>query len=139
MQLMDDVQQEAILHLAERLEKAADLGHHPGVIGAKFASWIGTILLNECRDALRRLHAGREPPAAAEDDEAAAASWDRRREQLTALRVAIDELPEPQATVLRLFLAGDRIAEIAKELRLTYKQTYAIFTSGIDQLRNDWS
>jgi RNA polymerase sigma factor (sigma-70 family) len=133
-QLADDVQQEVIVNLSTRLKKSVYFGLDPAATIEKFANWIGTLLLNECRDALRRLHLGHEAPSPEGSVEVTSV---KLQDQVQALRVAIDELPPLQSAVLRLFLAGHSLRSIAKQLKLHYKRVYLAFCSGVNQLRID--
>jgi RNA polymerase sigma factor (sigma-70 family) len=138
---LDDLQQDVLLHLSAKLRRSVHFGRDPAAAIDKFASWIGTIVLNECRDALRRQRPDHGPQGepSPDEEEAAAMAAARLHDQVTALKLAIDELPKLQASVLRLYLARHKLSEIAKDLKLTYPQVRWAFFSAIDQLRFDLS
>ena len=139
--LEEDVQQEVLWNLRFRLEQSVYFGLDPTAVIENFAHWTGKLVLNECRDALRRLHVGHESPwnPSTDEEESAAVVSSKRQELVREMQLAIEELPRPHSAVLRLYLAGHNLTSIAKQLKLTYWQVYLAFHSGIEQLRRDFS
>jgi RNA polymerase sigma factor (sigma-70 family) len=135
----DDVQHEAILNLAAQLQKSPDLGLHLHRGGENFACQIGTMARNDCHQALKRLRRRYGVhQALCEEAEYLAADRVYRLEDLSlALRNAIDDLPEPHSTVLRLYHAGYLLREIALLLGLTFWKVYAIFHSALERVREE--
>lgn len=140
MDLLVDVLQEVILNLGRRFEKSIFLGVDPATNIKNFESWIGTLMFNVCRDALRRLHVGRESSLEQSLDEVEArhVSAGRQQEQARELRLAIDELPQDQSTVLHMILSGESIEDTAERLQLRYKQAYALYCRAIDRLQQEF-
>ncbi|MBN1346253.1 MAG: sigma-70 family RNA polymerase sigma factor [Phycisphaerae bacterium] len=104
----EDVVQETFI----RVHRAAR-GYEPS---AAFSTWLYRIVVNLCRDALRKRRSQVEPPTDLRDGRAAAPpSSLEERERARAVRQAVDRLPERQriAVILHRY-AGLSHAEIAE-------------------------
>jgi DNA-directed RNA polymerase specialized sigma24 family protein len=136
---LEDVRHEAMLILAAKLQKVPNLGLDSKGLAEKFPSSIGTIARNECRQALKRLRRIYRTGAelSAESDFRAAASFYLLQVRSLDLSAAIEELPEPLCSVLRLYQLGHDIRAIAPRLGLTYWEAYRAFRHGLKRLRTD--
>jgi RNA polymerase sigma-70 factor (ECF subfamily) len=87
-------------------------------LGAKFSTWIFSIAYHACCDRLasRKRYSDAEIPDTA-DPSLGPAGLAERNDEATALRAAIDALPEKYRTVITLYhLQGRRYEEIAEVL-----------------------
>ena len=128
-----DVEQEAMLLLAEKLQRNPGLGIDSERSRDSFGGWMGRIIQNDCRMAvrtLRRLNRGEplsvEPPVSGNQSE---------REWRIDLSLEIEKLPDPSRTVLLLSMKGLSLKEIAGRLDRSYWQTWRAHQDGISRLR----
>jgi len=139
-QWLGDVVDEAILSFAAKLEKAPNLGLDSAGRGEKFPHIIGTIARNECIDALVRLsrNQGTESELLQDAERAASIRFHETWEELQDLATVIDELPEPERSVLRYYQARYRLREIPQLVQLTYWETYAAFRRGVARICDEF-
>lgn len=121
-QWLDDLRQDAILLLARTLRQRPDLGIDRCRANDKFAPWLRTIIVRDCREALRRMRRlhrretalPQQPPTV------------DRRQQLDVqidLSMAIDALANPDRTLVSMYLHGYSVKEIARRLQRNYGST----------------
>ncbi len=136
---LEDVQHEAALILAAKLQKKPSLGLDSRGMAEKFPATIGTIARNQCRQALKRLRRIYRSGARLleESDPAVAIGLDELERRSLELSAAIDELPEPLCSVLRLSQLGFDIRTIAERLDISYWQAYRAFKRGLVRIRED--
>lgn len=134
----DELIQESVLYLASELQKRPDLGLDQLGFGEEFPRRIGKMARNDCRQALKRMRRlyGTPPDAVRLQEKF---QPDLAIELSLALQSAMAELPEPEASVIRLYFANFRIGEIAERLGLTYWEARRAFWNAIQQLRDDLS
>lgn len=136
---LEDVQHEAALILAAKLQKKPSLGLDSRGMAEKFPASIGTIARNQCRQALKRLRRIYRSGVrlVEESDPAVAIGLNELQRRSVELSAAIDELPEPLCSVLRLSQLGFDIRTIAERLEISYWKAYRAFRRGLERLRQD--
>jgi RNA polymerase sigma factor (sigma-70 family) len=117
----DDIQQDAILLLARDLRERRDLGLNRARPEAEFEGWINTIISHHIRQALRRMRRTTKGVGLVESMEPVQTHVDM--EARFDLEQAVEQLADPDKTIIRLFSHGYSIVEIAHSLHLTYRQT----------------
>jgi DNA-directed RNA polymerase specialized sigma24 family protein len=135
----EDLQHEAMLILAAKLRKKPHLDLDDQGLTERFPAAIGTIVHNECRQALKRLRRMYRtgPELFEESGHRAAVTFYEIQQRALDLSSLIDELPEPLCSVLRLSQSGYNIRQIASRLGLTYWETYRAFHRGVARLRDE--
>jgi RNA polymerase sigma factor (sigma-70 family) len=132
---LEDVEQEAVVVLAEWLHASPTLNADPVRLHATFAAWLGVIVRNACRWAyhrIRDLHF-QEDTWRHEYDLAYSDEDDLdRRIDVSLLLPRLD--PHTRA-VLRLFDQGRPVTEIAESLAMPYQHAYRRLQRGLSQLR----
>lgn len=136
----EDVQQEAMLLLANKLRKLPSLGLDQDGLYQKFPHSIGVIIRNECRQATKRLRrlyrsGSRLPHDTGFPSTLPLSATDG---QWLEVSLAIDELGDRERSVLRLCQLGCPIQEVADRLGLTYWEAYRAYGRGIAQLRDQF-
>ena len=128
--LVDDVTQEVILLLADKLAHEPDLHASAPLLANDFEAWMGTIIYHACCEALRRMGETRAPHAVLADCEASGGDWrDSDLRQDMADAIAHLEGREQQVAVLRL--THRTHAMIAEDLGITERQVeYALELAG---------
>ncbi len=116
---IEDVKQDAILVLARKLRSTPDLHIDRDRAQHHFAGWMATIIRSDCLEALRRL---RKPQPLSNDVVNEDRSPDRSvdLEARIDLSMLLDQLPDPQRTIVILHHKGWQISEIADELKFSY-------------------
>lgn len=129
-----DIEQHAILLLAQKLQKMPDLGIDAALADRHFTGWLATIVTRDCRQALRRLQ--RLHGHSEELPQEHPAIDDRvRREDRVDLNLALAQMDAPERTVITLWTNGHSVQQISIRVHLSYGQTYRIFTRGLKSLR----
>jgi DNA-directed RNA polymerase specialized sigma24 family protein len=136
---VEDIRHEVLLTLVAKLQKKPDLGINIRELGEDFPLVISTVARNASRQAFKRLRRiYRTGVGLSEQSDAcgSARSFERdvRSDDLSA---AIEDLPEPLCSVLRLVHVGHTILAISENLHLTYGETYRAFRHGVAQIRRD--
>lgn len=127
--LVEDVEQDVILLLAGKLARQRNLGMNIELAKHKFPAFMGTIIRNDCRRVARRLRRQflRSPtcpsPQRFED-----CSVDRT--SLVELTLEIEELNDPQRTILLLHVKGMTLKEIAQKIQMDYSKVCREFHHG---------
>ncbi len=136
---LEDVKHEAALILAGKLQKKPGLGLDQQGLAEKFPASIGIIARNQCRQALKRLRRiyRTGTPLLEVQDVDTAVGFGELYERSLELSAAIDQLPEPFCTVLRLSQIGWDIRSIAKRLDISYWKAYRAFRHGLERIRRD--
>ena len=136
---LDDVKHEAALILAGKLQKKPGLGLDRHGLAEKFPASIGIIARNQCRQALKRLRRIYRTGSSLrpEQDVDMPVGLGEVYERSLELSAAIDQLPEPFCTVLRLSQIGWNIRAIAERLDMSYWKAYRAFRGGLQRLRRD--
>lgn len=129
----EDVEQEAMLLLAKKLRRTPGLGLDPRRARDSFGGWLGRVIRNDCRMAVRRLRRLDRGGPLPEDLPARCRRAERERR--IDLSLAIEELPDTLRTVLLLSLKGFPLTEIAERLGLSYWQVWRAYRAGAGQLR----
>jgi RNA polymerase sigma factor (sigma-70 family) len=121
--LIDDIQQDAMLLLGRHLQKSADLNVDRALAAEHFSGWLGAIIARDCAQVMRRRSRRRRARRGVRVDEAAVESAPARPamiEELLDLAAAFDTLTDEHREVLLLRLHGLRLAEIAERLNISY-------------------
>ncbi len=134
---LEEVRHEAMALLARQFERAPDLHLDPHRAERQFAAWMRTIIYRTCQEAFRRLLrlygcSGELPKCGVVDPRNLA------METHAELNMAIDQLTEPQRSVLTLYAKGYSLREIAVQLELQYGATCRACRRGIAALRAMW-
>ena len=136
----DDVAQDAMLHLLDKLER-----FDPERPGASYESWRDTVVLNQCRDRMRRAGARQRAESSAAEarpaslpqrlpEPSGAAAASEFREVLTA---ALAHLPEREREAFVLCeLEGRRSREAAEVLGIVESSVRSLRTLARRRLRN---
>jgi RNA polymerase sigma factor (sigma-70 family) len=131
--LADDLAQEVVLLFAGKLARQPDLGMDTQLARQKFPAFLGTIVRNDCRHVARRLRRQflRSPTCA----------WPQRFEDCAGAKISrvelsleIEELQDPQRTILLLHVKGMTLREIAQEIPMNYSKVCREFHHGQRQL-----
>lgn len=131
--LADDLEHEVFLLLAGKLARRRDLGMDVELAEQKFPAFMGTIIRNDCRQVARKLRRQfvRSPsllsPARVEGRTG-------EIESLVELSLEIDELDDPQRTILLLSMKGMTLKEIAQQIQMNYSQVCREYHHGRRQL-----
>jgi len=131
--LADDVEHEVILILAGKLARQRDLGMDRELAETKFPAFMGTIIRNDCRQIVRKLRrqfqrsSSLMSPQCIEDRSA-------ERTSLVELSMEIEELKDPQRTILLMSVKGMTLKEIAKKIHMTYSKVCREYDHGCRQL-----
>lgn len=133
-QWIDEIKHDAMLLLARTLRHAPDLHVDREQVDQKFPGWMGTIVLRDCREALRRMRRAHTRSIPIGDAEVAVDGRSDIELQID-LSMAVDRLEDPERTVVTLFSYDVPVTEIATELNLGYWKTYRILQRGLQQLR----
>lgn len=132
--LLDDVKQDAMLLMARNLQRASDLRVDRSRVNEHFPGWMATIILHDCRQAVRALRRHQRPSVQLHDyDVAIEPSW--TMDALIDLSLGTFQLNDRQRTVVELQLKGKPIREIAADLGLSYWQVYRAAQEGMHCLR----
>jgi RNA polymerase sigma factor (sigma-70 family) len=136
---LHDVRNETVLILAAKLENSPSLGLDVQGFTDGFPAFISTVIANASKQALKRLRRiYRTGVALSEDlDFRAASAFYDLYERLLDLSTAIEELPEPLCSILRLYLLGYRVRAISCSLGIKPWSVYRILKRGVEQLRQD--
>lgn len=132
-QLADDVGQEVILQFAKKLQRIPDLRVDRECAKDHFAGWMYTILVRECRMAvrsLRRLHFRTLPLLTDRADADHAELHDLRMD----LHEALSQLDAEDARVLLLQLDGCEAKEIAEWLDVSLSTAYRFLRRANERL-----
>ena len=131
---LDDLEQDAIIVLAQSLKQTPDLHADRSRLADSFPAWLGTILLNCCRMALRVAYEDEQTSPLTDEpvDPSPPPDMDEARLALVKL---IDELEEPQHSVLLLASEGYSRRQIAELLGRPYDQVRKSWKRGVEQLK----
>lgn len=100
----------------------------------KFPAFLGTVIRNDCRQSARKLRrqflrsAPLPAPNRVEDRVA-------ERTALVELSLEIEELEDPQRTILLLKAKGMTLKEIAQQIRMNYSKVCREYHHGCRQLK----
>lgn len=131
--LAEDLKHEVILMLAGKLAQKRGLGMDLELAEEKFPAFMGTIIRNDCRQVARKLRRQflRSPalhsPQSLEDRSA-------DRISLIELSLQIEELEDPQRTILLLSIKGMTLMEISEQIQMNYSKVCREFHHGRRQL-----
>jgi RNA polymerase sigma factor (sigma-70 family) len=115
--LIDDIQQDAMLLLGRHLQTATGLNVDRALARDHFAGWLAKIIARDCAQVMRRRRRTRSDVRV---DEAAIKSAPARPvmiEETIDLAAAFDNLPNEHRQVLLMRLHGLRIVDIAQRLK----------------------
>lgn len=129
--------------LGRRLQRLPDLGLNQDRLHEQFQPWLLTMAENDCQQAARSL-AGRRSPFSSPTGQTTAldnpadfdSEADAARDVFLDLNAAMERLSDRQRNVAELFVKGHSVAEIAGQLRLTYRQANYALQQAIKRLRN---
>lgn len=131
--LAHDLEHEVILLLAGKLARHRDLGMDLELAEEKFPAFMGTVIRNDCRQAARKMRRQflRSPsllsPQRVEDPAA-------ERISLIEMSLEIEELNDPQRTILLLSVKGMTLKEIAQTIQMNYSKVCREYDQGCRQL-----
>lgn len=131
---IDDVMQEVHLSLARRLARRGHLGFDPGK--GTLENFLAMVIRRNCINASRKL---RSSVALEYEARRSPVNWQKRyRESLASgdLNESVQALPEPLASVVRLYSHGHSVAEIAVELDSSKRTVYRRLNEATNKLRD---
>jgi RNA polymerase sigma factor (sigma-70 family) len=132
--LADDLEQEVILHFAGKLARQPNLGIDLELAKQKFPAFLGTIIRNECRQVARKLRSqfllSKSLPIPQRIEERST-----QRKALVELSLEIDELKDPQRTIILLKLKGMTLREIAQRIPMSYSKVCREYRLACHQLK----
>ncbi len=124
-QWTEDVKQDVLVRLANKLRRIPDLRMDRTRAEVHFAGWLNTIILRDCRMAvrqLRRLHCRTFPLQEDRAGDDPSTALDARID----LNQALNELDDAESSVILLYAQGYTIREIALALDYSTSKTYRI-------------
>jgi len=132
--LAGDLEHEVILLLAGKLARRRDLGMDLELAENKFPAFIGTIVRNDCRQVARKLRRQflRSATLAAPQ---LITDQIEQRQSLSEMSLEIDELEDPQRTILLLKMKGLTLKEIAEQTQINYSKVCREYHAGCRRLR----
>ena len=133
-ELLDDLKHEVMLILARKLRATPTMHVEPRQLEAHFTGWLGTIVLHDCREAIRRMKR-RQPQTNYLESGSVFAVREIDIERQIDLSCAISHLGEPECTALILHFKGWTTKSIASELVCSYWQVRRILNRGLEKLK----
>jgi RNA polymerase sigma factor (sigma-70 family) len=127
--LADDVEQEVILLLAGKLSRRRDLGMDVELAEETFPAFMGTIIRNGCRQVARQLRRQFVRTRSLLSPHRVL-DHSTEIESFADLNLEIDELDDPQRTIVLLSLKGMTLKEIAEQIRMSYKRVCREYNHG---------
>lgn len=129
----EDVVQESFLKLWRKPELWQDKSH------SKFTTWFYRIIVNACYD-LNKKKSSQETSLVGEDYEQAVENDDLSHQQLSAIDVALNNLPERQRMALNLcFYEGLSNAEAADVMGIRLKALQSLIMRGKTALKTHFN
>ena len=129
----EDIQQEAILLLARSCQRRPDLRIRADQTPEQFSRCMRTIILHDCRQALRRLRRG--PDEVPLDEICLAVETRVPIDMAIDLDERLDKLSGKQQWVVRQYLHGRSLAEISEILGVGTTTVHRTLQSAIHSLR----
>jgi RNA polymerase sigma factor (sigma-70 family) len=133
LEWLEDLKQDAMMLLARKLRGTPDMNANRELLEEHFPGWLGTIIRRDCQETLRQMR--RRQPIGSE-----AVHEDRiagRCEDLEAridFSLLLDQLPDPERTIVMLYGKGWELQEMANELGLSYWKTRRLLHQGVEQI-----
>ncbi len=124
---VDDLMQDIAITLWQQRERLLSMNR-----GAQQAAWVWKVARNAAIDSLRRVRATESLPD----------NWemaDEERSHIDALHEHIEQLPEPDRTLVNLHLQGYSYREIGQQLMMTEKNVSVRLVRIKDKLRKEMS
>lgn len=140
MEWLHDVEHESMLLLGGKLRTKSDFGLNIPQLGDEFCVVMRKVIHNACLQSLKRIRRVYRTgePLSEESDVPVSLAIFHAREQARALSEAIEGLPEPLCSVLRLYHLGYKVKEICAWLNLSYKKTRPGVRRAIQKMRRDF-
>jgi len=138
---LEDVEQDAIMILGNKLQQSPDLHVDLRRVDEKFPAWISTIVHNACRQSVRHLRILQRERLVLREEEAHSSRADQLGLHLDVWR-AIDALHEPDRTIVQLYMADWNFRRIAHALEMEYFVVYRIWRQalpGLGRMLADYS
>ena len=129
----DDIRQDALLLLARQLQRSTDLGYDADRPASEFGGWLRTILTRQSREAIRCMRRRHQRDSVLE--ESGANEIELTLDAAIDMRQAIDQLCEPDRTIMFLSQSGWSLQEIADKLGMTYWQVQYARKAGLTRLQ----
>jgi|GEM_PF-2353288 len=129
-----DIEQEATVMLALRLQKKPCLGVNPVLATHHFGGWMRTIITRDCRNALRKLYKGGRfvsplPECLVATDDLLS------RDLRIDMAEALDLLEVQEKEVLMQSSKGHTLKQVAEIFDLPFWRTYRTYHRGLKNLR----
>jgi len=131
---LEDVEQDAVIILGNKLRQSPDLHVDIRRVAEKFPSWISTIIHNACRQSVRHLRILQRERLTLRADEAHSSHADQPGLHLDVW-CAIDALDEPDRTIVQLYVANWNFQRIADALEMDYFVVYRVWRQALPSLR----
>ncbi|QDU73719.1 hypothetical protein Pan97_07180 [Bremerella volcania] len=130
----EDVQQDAMLLLARSLRHRADLRVDLDQVHECFAGWMARIIARDCQEAVRQMR--RQFMREQSMPDIVPLEMDRLPlDAKIDISLKIQQLNDPERTILTLWSEGFSVTDIANRLALSYQRTYYLWRRGTRQLR----
>jgi len=133
--LEHDIKQGAWLLLGRSLQRAPNLHIDPRRAETHFEPWLRTIIMRDCRQAVRSLTSGKVAAAVLSEDIADDTSPNRHFELAEAFHKAVQRLTPRQQAVVLLVGKGMPWSEIAERTGVSERQVRRDYEKGIERLR----
>jgi len=131
--LAGDLEHEVVLMLAGQLARQRDLGMNAEIAEQTFPAYMGTIVRNCCRQATRKLRRQFLRNGVLPAPQNVADRIGQRQSQVE-LSMEIEELDDPQRTILLLKMKGMTLKEIALQMQMNYSKVCRKYRFGLRQL-----
>jgi RNA polymerase sigma factor (sigma-70 family) len=115
--LIEDIQQDAMLLLGRHLQTTAGLNVDRALADELFAGWLAAIIARDCAQVMRRRRRRQRGVSIDEASVESAAARPAMIEETIDLAAAFDNLPNEHRQVLLMRLHGLRIVDIAQRLK----------------------
>jgi RNA polymerase sigma factor (sigma-70 family) len=130
----EEIQQNAIVALAERLGDTVDLHVNRAKANRHFSGWLATIIRHDCQNELRKIVRRARKMFELDDRSVARLTTHMRPVEEIDVADAVDSLAEPIRTVIRLYALGWHMPEIATKLGMSRWAVRQAISAGIDRL-----
>lgn len=132
---VDDIEQSARLLLGKSLQRAPDLHVDPKRAKSHFEPWLRTIILRDCRQAVRSLKDRRVSDTPVPDDLPYESPEFLHVELAEAFHTAVQQLSQRQRLVVLLVGKDMSWVEIAEQAGVSERQVRRDYERGIERLR----
>lgn len=134
--LQPDLVHDALILLATHLRRVPDLQYDRTRPPDRFPAWMSTILKHHCQDAVRCVRHYYRRTSSWPGHEMTNTDC-RRQAGRVAMSLALDDVPEPAGSVVRLYVKGHTRKNIAQLLEIPYADVRRLFREAVRRLRQE--